>query len=201
MAAPLRRRLMIMLALRMVLILAVGGFTSHVFLVDEPGVFSPAYQKEGYVVVFLVAGLGLSGAYAGWLRWNRHLRALAWTQIVLDQLLFSFVVYLTGGPTSGATSLYGLTCLAGAVVLGQRASLTAAGIGHSQTTRQRFAGEDVSQIAVDRIEPVVRDPTDTVRTSRSGRRRVGARRFDRLAAIAQRCKQLEMRGQPGAMRE
>lgn len=127
MPAPLRRRLMVMLALRMVLVLAVGGFTSRVYLESNPSLFEST--GKGSVVVFLLAGLGLSGAYALWLRWNRHLRALAWTQLVLDQLLFSFVVYLTGGPASGATSLYGLTCLAGAVVLGQRAALVAAGIG------------------------------------------------------------------------
>lgn len=120
---PVRRRLMVMLALRMVLVLAVGGFTSSVYLDTE------AHRHDGYVVVFLVAGLGLSAAYAAWLRWNHQLQALAWTQIVLDQLLFSFVVYLTGGPSSGATSLYGLTALAGAVVLGQRGALMAAAIG------------------------------------------------------------------------
>lgn len=130
MAAPLRRRLGVMLALRMVLVLAVGAFTSRIYLDAEPGGFgTDGLHSEGYVVVFLVAGLGLSAAYAVWLRWGRHLRMLMWAEITLDQLLFSFVVYLTGGPTSGATSLYGLTCLAGAVVLGQRAALVAAGIG------------------------------------------------------------------------
>jgi signal transduction histidine kinase len=135
MAAPLRRRLGVMLALRMVLVLAVGAFTSRIYLDSDPGGFGAAsgiperLHGEGHVVVFLVAGLGLSAAYALWLRWGRHLQLLVWAQITFDQLLFSFVVYLTGGPTSGATSLYGLTCLAGAVVLGQRAALVAAGIG------------------------------------------------------------------------
>ncbi len=135
MAAALRRRVAVMLALRMVLVLAVGAFTSRIYLDSEPGAFGASnvlpvqLHSEGYVVVFVVAGLGLSIAYAAWLRWGHYLQMLVWAQITLDQLLFSFVVYLTGGPMSGATSLYGLTCLAGAVLLGQRAALVAAAIG------------------------------------------------------------------------
>ena len=115
----LRRRLGVILALRMVLVLAVGAFTAQI----------DTTLDDDYVPVFLVAALTLSVCYGLWLRWGRQLTALAWSQIVLDQLLFTFVVYVSGGPVSGATSLYGLTCLAGAVLLGQRAAVVAAAIG------------------------------------------------------------------------
>ena len=40
-------------------------------------------------------------------------------QLIVDQGLWTGLVYLSGGPTSPATSLYALTCLAGAISLGR----------------------------------------------------------------------------------
>ena len=46
-------------------------------------------------------------------------------QLVVDQGLWSGLVYLSGGATSPATSLYALTCLAGAISLGRRGAAIA----------------------------------------------------------------------------
>ncbi len=46
-------------------------------------------------------------------------------QLVVDQGLWSGLVYLSGGATSPATSLYALTCLAGAISLGRRGAFVA----------------------------------------------------------------------------
>jgi signal transduction histidine kinase len=47
-------------------------------------------------------------------------------QIVLDQLTWTVVAYLTGGAASGAVSLYGLSCLVGAALAGSRGAAVAA---------------------------------------------------------------------------
>ncbi len=49
--------------------------------------------------------------------------------LVLDQALFGGVALLTGGISSGATSLFGVTCLVGALLLGIPGALTAAVAG------------------------------------------------------------------------
>ena len=41
----------------------------------------------------------------------RTLPAIAYAQLVTDQITWTAIVYISGGATSGATSLYGLTCL------------------------------------------------------------------------------------------
>jgi signal transduction histidine kinase len=45
---------------------------------------------------------------------------------VTDQAAWTAIVFISGGATSGATSLYGLTCLSGAILLGRRGALLAA---------------------------------------------------------------------------
>src|SRR5262249_41626130 len=54
------------------------------------------------------------------------LSAVARIQLVTDQLTWTAMIYVSGGPTSGATSLYGLTCLSGAILLGGEGGLYAA---------------------------------------------------------------------------
>jgi len=71
-------------------------------------------------------GFLLTALYAGLLRRGRNLEELADAQLVLDQLTWSAVVYLTGGASSGATSFYGLSCLVGASLSGLRGAAIAA---------------------------------------------------------------------------
>jgi signal transduction histidine kinase len=82
-------------------------------------------------VVFLTIGSGfaLAAFYAAVLRSGRHLLSLAWSQIVLDQLTWTAIVYVSGGASSGATSFYALTCLVGAILVGLRGAALAAALG------------------------------------------------------------------------
>jgi signal transduction histidine kinase len=89
-----------------------------------------AYPATMRVLLATVgAGFALAAAYSGWLRGGRRQRELAFAQLFLDQLTWTAIVYVTGGVTSGATSFYGLTCLVGAVLVGLRGALVAAGAG------------------------------------------------------------------------
>jgi signal transduction histidine kinase len=72
------------------------------------------------------AGFALTAVYAAILRRGRRLELLADTQLALDQVIWSVVVYLTGGAASGATSFYGLSCLVGAALTGLRGASIAA---------------------------------------------------------------------------
>jgi two-component system sensor histidine kinase HydH len=74
-------------------------------------------------------GFSLTVLYAVMLRRGRHLERLADAQLVLDQITWSAVVYLTGGASSGATSFYGLSCLVGASLSGLRGAAIAAVTG------------------------------------------------------------------------
>jgi two-component system sensor histidine kinase HydH len=81
------------------------------------------------VFVTIAMGFALAAIYAAVLRAGRRLQTLAWTQIVLDQMTWTAIVYVTGGATSGATSFYALTCLVGAILVGLRGSVFSAGLG------------------------------------------------------------------------
>lgn len=68
----------------------------------------------------------LSAVYMALVRQGRGLPWLADGQIVIDQLVWTILAYVSGGVSSGATSFYGLTCLTGAVVGGVRGVIVAA---------------------------------------------------------------------------
>lgn len=78
------------------------------------------------VLATVGAAFGLTIVYAFALRTGRRLRLLAHVQLVFDQLIWTVIVYLTGGASSGATSFYGLSCIAGAILIGVRGAATAA---------------------------------------------------------------------------
>jgi signal transduction histidine kinase len=81
------------------------------------------------VFVTIGAGFALAAAYAATLRRSTHLHGLAWAQIALDQVTWTAIVYVTGGPSSGATSLYALTSLVGAILVGVRGAIASAALG------------------------------------------------------------------------
>jgi two-component system, NtrC family, sensor histidine kinase HydH len=74
----------------------------------------------------LLVAFGLSALYAWFLRQGKHLRLLVTVQLVLDQAIWTVVVYLSGGATSGATSLYGISCIFGAILSGFKGAALAA---------------------------------------------------------------------------
>jgi signal transduction histidine kinase len=77
----------------------------------------------------LVVSFALAALYAVLLRAGRGQTVVADAQLVLDQLTWTVVAYLTGGASSGAASFYGLTCLVGALLTGFRGAAVAATCG------------------------------------------------------------------------
>jgi two-component system, NtrC family, sensor histidine kinase HydH len=128
-AAPdhtLASRLAWITALRLGFLVLLLGATATLYLNGELARYPLSLR-----VVFLtiVAGFVQAIVYGAVLRAGRRLHALAWAQIVLDQLTWTAIVYVSGGAASGATSFYALTCLIGAVLIGQRGAGFAAGLG------------------------------------------------------------------------
>lgn len=97
--------------------------TAFFYLRSSLGVY-----PQSQMIVFATIGgaFALAAVYATVLRSGRHLRRLAEVQILLDQLTWTAIVYVSGGATSGATSFYGLTCLVGAILIGLRGAALAA---------------------------------------------------------------------------
>jgi signal transduction histidine kinase len=121
-------RLAWMTGLRLAFLALLFGATAFFYLRGALGEH-PASER----IVFLTIGSGfaLAAVYAALLRDGRHLRHLAEAQIILDQLTWTAIVYVSGGATSGATSFYGLTCLVGAILIGLRGAAIAAVTGLS----------------------------------------------------------------------
>jgi len=118
----LERRLLWLTALRLVVL--------TIFLIFTTTVYLRSFSLSSFSTVF---SLGTAGAayffaavYASLLRLRRALGAVARVQLVTDQLTWTAMIYISGGATSGATSLYGLTCLSGAILLGGEGGLVAA---------------------------------------------------------------------------
>jgi two-component system sensor histidine kinase HydH len=82
-------------------------------------------------IVFVTIGASytLGGLYAVILRSGKNLLGLAYAQVIIDQVTWTAIVYVTGGPTSGATSFYAFSCLVGASLIGLRGAFTAAAAG------------------------------------------------------------------------
>ncbi len=116
----LAQRLTRLTGLRLVVWTVLLGFVTLVYLRGQTGGFSS-------LVAFLTvsSSYALSAIYAFVLRQRRRLRRVAYAQIVSDQLAWTALVYVTGAATSGGVSLYGLTCLTGAILLGYRGGVTA----------------------------------------------------------------------------
>jgi two-component system, NtrC family, sensor histidine kinase HydH len=73
----------------------------------------------------IAAAYAASAVYAAALRVGERIPAIAHAQLITDQVTWTAIVYISGGALSGATSLYGLTCLSGAILLGIRGAMVA----------------------------------------------------------------------------
>src|SRR4030081_758825 len=112
--------------LRLAFLVLLLGATATLYLRGELA----RYPFSLRVVFFTIgSGFGLAAIYAAVLRSGRRLNVLAWSQIVLDQLTWTAIVYVSGGAASGATSFYALTCLVGAILVGLRGAALAAVLG------------------------------------------------------------------------
>jgi signal transduction histidine kinase len=124
-AHPLGRRLATLTLLRLAFLLAFLGILARWQLrVTHLHAFSIQI-----VLIALGVACALAAIYATVLRRGRHYRQLAYAQLVFDQLTWTVIVYVSGGPNSGATSLYGLTALTGALLDGLAGAAIAAAIG------------------------------------------------------------------------
>lgn len=119
----LATRLAWLTGLRLAVLTLLLGLTAsfHLRRGFELGSFS-----SHLVLATLAIAYGLAGVYAYWLRRGTHLVPLAYAQLVLDQLTWTALVYVSGGAASGATAFYGLTCLTGAILVGLRGAALAA---------------------------------------------------------------------------
>lgn len=121
---PLSRRLLFVSGGRLVLVFVALALVSFVYVRRSQRGFE-AFTVQ-VIMATAAAAMVLTAIYLVLLRRGRGLGELAAVQIVVDQALWSVIVYLTGGAASGATSLYGITCLAGALLLGLQGAAAAA---------------------------------------------------------------------------
>ena len=112
--------------LRLAFLILLLGATAFLYLRGDLSRF-PYSQR----IIFLTIGSGfaLAAVYAAVLRQGQRLVELSYAQLVLDQLTWTSIVYVTGGATSGATTFYALSCLVGAILIGLRGAATAAASG------------------------------------------------------------------------
>lgn len=115
-------RLAWLMALRLAIVTAFFGMLTSFYL----GGFSLEAFTGRVALITIAAAFAVSALYATSLRTGRRISEAAYAQLVTDQLIWTALVYISGGAESGATSLYGLTCLLGAVLLGLRGALVAA---------------------------------------------------------------------------
>ena len=122
----LATRLAWITGLRLGFLILLLGATATLYLGGELARYPLSLR---IVFLTIVAGFAQAVCYGAVLRTGRRLATLAWAQIVLDQLTWTAIVYVSGGASSGATSFYALTCLIGAILVGQRGAGVAAGVG------------------------------------------------------------------------
>lgn len=114
-----------LLGLRLVVVTAFFGILTTFYL----GGFSLSAFSGKVALITIAGAYAASAVYAAALRKGQRLPLLAHAQLVTDQLTWTVIAYISGGPSSGAVSLYGLTCLSGAILLGLRGAMVAAASG------------------------------------------------------------------------
>ncbi len=122
----LPNRLAWITGLRLLFLSLLLAATAFLYLRGDLGAHP---QSQTVVLSSIGSAFALAAVYATVLRSGKQLRRLAEAQIVLDQLTWTAIVYVSGGATSGATSFYGLTCLIGAILIGLRGAAIAAVAG------------------------------------------------------------------------
>ncbi len=122
-AGPLPRRLAWLTGARLMFLLLALALVGTFYLRDA---FDIGSYTLRVTLAMLAGSFAAAGIYAAILRSGRGLERLADVQLVVDQLTWTVVAYLSGGVTSGATSFYGLSCLVGASLSGMRGAAVAA---------------------------------------------------------------------------
>ncbi|MFO0740663.1 MAG: histidine kinase dimerization/phospho-acceptor domain-containing protein [Labilithrix sp.] len=124
----LTNRLAWITGLRLGFLSLLLGITAFIYL---RGALTQYPVSQTIVLSSIGAAFALTAIYATLLRRRENLQRLAEAQIVLDQVIWTAIVFVSGGATSGATTFYGLTCLVGAILIGLRGAAIAsvAGVG------------------------------------------------------------------------
>jgi two-component system, NtrC family, sensor histidine kinase HydH len=123
--SPLANRLATLTLFRLLFLSLLLGIFGRWYLRNLQWTFSVQVA-----LIALACGFALAGVYAAVLRSGKRLTELAYAQLIFDQFTWTALVYVTGGPNSGATSLYGLTALTGAILDGLPAAALAAAVGY-----------------------------------------------------------------------
>ncbi len=116
---PLGKRLVTLAVVRLAVLGALTVFIELYYFRELP------FMGVSSVTAAATVGIAfsMSALYALLLRRGTHLDELAFIQLATDQVIWTVIVYLSGGVTSGSTSLYGLTCVSGAILLGTRGAV------------------------------------------------------------------------------
>jgi two-component system, NtrC family, sensor histidine kinase HydH len=122
-SAALPRRLAWLTGARLLFMSVALALVGSLYL---GGRYEARYYSLKAGLVTFGCGFVLTAGYATVLRRGWQVELLADAQLVLDQVTWTAVVYLTGGAASGATSFYGLSCLVGAALTGLRGASVAA---------------------------------------------------------------------------
>jgi signal transduction histidine kinase len=119
----LASRLGWLVVLRLLFLTLLFGLTASFYLRSG---FRVGTYSNRVLLVALVATYAASATYYFALRRRRRVETLAYAELVVDQATYTALIYVTGGATSGATALYGLTCLVGAILIGPRGPFVSA---------------------------------------------------------------------------
>jgi hypothetical protein len=119
----LASRLAWLTGLRVVFVTLLFGLTASFYL--RRG-FEVGTYSNRVLFVALAATYAWSALYLAALRKRKRLVELTIAELIVEQATWTALIYVTGGANSGATALYGLTCLAGAISVGPRGPLVAA---------------------------------------------------------------------------
>jgi signal transduction histidine kinase len=119
----LASRLGWLVVLRLLFLTLLFGLTASFYLRSG---FRVGTYSNRVLLVALLATYAASATYYVALRRRRRVVTLAFAELVIDQATYTALIYVTGGATSGATALYGLTCLVGAILIGPRGPFVAA---------------------------------------------------------------------------
>jgi len=121
--SPLGRRLVALSFVRLA-VLGVFLLVIELYYLPELSGFSSQVAVATASLAFITTAL-----FALPLRAERWHRRVAHAQLAIDQLTWTAIVYISGGVTSGSTSLYGLTSVSGAILLGTSGAISAASAG------------------------------------------------------------------------
>lgn len=126
-AAQVAERLAWVTALRLLFLFALLGAVAFFYLRGDLTAY-PASMRV--VLATFAASFAITIVYGALLRSKlERPDLLAYAQLVLDQFTWTAIVWVSGGSSSGATSLYGLTCVLGAILVGVRGAIIAGSSG------------------------------------------------------------------------